>query len=137
RLAPVLMVLMAGCGGGSDSTKSAAAATSTAASATTPAPTGAAQTTTAAARRLTQCPDGEPPRAFARIAPTGQTLPSFPTADAAVADFVNEMSAKSSQLIGPDPKGMRYSVVGQDGDITEVIVAQQPQGWAVTVTIAC
>jgi hypothetical protein len=95
-------------------------------------------TTARAVGRLTECPGGQPPCSFARIAAPGQPLPSFPTADASVAgDAKGRPSAVVHQPIGPDPDGMRYSVVGSDGDLSEVITTKKPEGWVVTVTIGC
>jgi hypothetical protein len=51
--------------------------------------------------------------------------------------LAKDTDAASYQLVGPDPKGTRYSLLHSDGEVIEAVVAQNPQGWEVIETIGC
>jgi hypothetical protein len=71
------------------------------------------------------------------FAQVGPSAPPSPTADAAIADLAKDTDTTSYHLVGPDPKGVRYSLEHSDGTVTEAIVAQDAQGWHVVETIGC
>lgn len=128
----VAMMAMSGCSTGSLSMRDAASATTTSTR-----EAAATSTSLAAIPRALSCPGGQTPRRFEREPAPGGRLPSFASADAALADYLGTDQGARTQLLGARSDGAHYMVLDTDGTLTEVVVVHAATGWVAQLTIAC
>lgn len=130
-------LLVSGCGGGDDDAADPSARSATTAATTVPSFPPITSGSLATAGRLA-CIGGIDTFEV-MSAPVGSTLPTFTSADAAVAaEITGDDQAEAAAVVGPEDRGTRYVLYDADGTaIEEVVVGETPEGTRVVVHDTC
>jgi hypothetical protein len=135
----VVLALVSGCGGDDADTADPPADATTTTAETTTVPTYPPITTGSFANAGRLACIGGIETFEVTSAPVGSTLPTFATADAAVAaELVDDDEAETAAVVGPEDRGTRYVLYDLEGTaIQEVVVGETPEGTRVLLHDTC